>query len=144
MLLVCAAAAQVELPGTNGMSTHTTGGVGGGVGITTANGKAESKVSYTTHIVLADSRQWTSTDGKTLQAKMIAFEDIVVETPKGAAQPPVPAPPATLTVIRGGKIRLVSTQKPFELALSRLSQDDRDFVERIRAVHAKKPASPAP
>jgi hypothetical protein len=144
VLLVGTLAAEVEVPGGKGMSTHTTGGAVGGVGITTTNGNADSKVTYTTHVVLADTRQWTSTDGKTLQAKMIGFDDIVVETPKGAAQPPPPAPPANVTVVRGGKIRLVATQKPFELALDRLSQADREFVERIRAAHANKPPPPAP
>ena len=81
----------------------------------------------------------TSTEGKALTAKLIAFEDLVVEAPKGAPQPATPPPPAIPTVIHGGKIRLVGTQKPFELALDRLSQPDRDFVEQVRAARTKKP-----
>jgi len=143
LLLVCGISAQGVTPtAPKRMITRPTGGGSSG-GISVVDPPADSKVRHTTHIVLAESRQWTSTDGKTLQAKLLAFEDIVVETPKDA-QPAAPVPPATVTVIRAGKIRLVSEQKPFELALDRLSQADRDFVEVIDAAHAKKPAAPAP
>lgn len=147
LVLVCASAAQVVVPASpKRMVTRSTGGstTTGEVSISSSDGSAEQKVRYTTHVVLADARQWTSADGRTLQAKLIAFEDLVVETPKGAPQPAAAAPPATITVIRDGKIRLVSTQKPFELALDRLSQDDREFVARISAAHAKKPLPTPP
>ena len=140
--MVCGIAAQMVVPGSpkHMVSRATGGGTTGGVSIKTADGTTDQKVRYTTHVVLADARQWTSTDGKTLQAKLVAFEDVVVEAAKGV-QPAAPVPPAIVTVVRNGKIRLVSTQKPFELALERLSQADRDFVEQSRAEHAKKPAS---
>jgi hypothetical protein len=63
----------------------------------------------------------------------------MVETPKGAAPSGAPAPPPNPTVVRDGKIRLLANQKTFDLALDRLIQADRDFVEPIRAKHAKKP-----
>ncbi len=146
LLLAGVLGAQVVIPPSAKRMTPrpTGGGTPGGVSITTSDGDKDQKVRYTTHIVLADSRQWTSTDGRTLQAKMIAFEDLVVETPKDAAQPKPPALPPTVTVVRAGKIRLVSDQKPYELALERLSQADRDFVEKIRAAHAKKAETSAP
>ena len=146
LLLACGISAQVVVPSTpKRMVSRSTGHSGaGGVSISSSDGSADQKVRYTTHLVLSDSRSWTSSDGKTLQAKLIAFEDLVVEAPKGAAQPSAPVPPATLTVIRGGKIRMVSNQKPFELPLERLSQADRDFVEQIRAAHAKKPLPSPP
>jgi hypothetical protein len=143
LLLVCGVLAQGVTPTTpKRMITRPTGGGSTG-GISIVDPPADPKVRHTTHLVLTESRQWTSTDGRTLQAKLLAFEDIVVETPKDA-QPAAPVLPATVTVIRGGKIRLVSDQKPFELALDRLSQADRDFVAGINAAHAKKPAAPAP
>ncbi len=145
LLLVGGISAQVVVPGPpKRMVVRPTGGGGaGGVSIVTPDPASDPNVRHTTHLVLSDSRQWTSTDGKTLQAKLLAFEDIVVETPKGA-QPAAPVPPANITVIRGGKIRLVTEQKPFELTLERLSQADRDFVERISAAHPQKPVPPAP
>lgn len=119
------------------------GSTTGGVEVVPPSDAGGKKVRYTTHIMLADERQWTSTDGKTLLAKWIAFEDVVVETPKGAAPPAAPVPPANPTLIRDGKIRLLAKQKPFELALDRLSQADRDFVEQRRVAHATK-APPTP
>jgi hypothetical protein len=111
----------------------------GGVDVTQPTDAGERKVRYTTRIVLADERLWTSTDGKPLLAKLIAFDDLMVETPKGAAPSGAPAPPPNPTVVRDGKIRLLANQKTFDLALDRLIQADRDFVEPIRAKHAKKP-----
>ena len=145
LLLVCASCAQGVMPTTprRTITRPTGGGSSGGVSIVTPDPPADTKVRHTTHIVLAESRQWTSTDGKTLQARLLAFEDLVVETPKGA-QPAAPVLPANVTVIRVGKIRLASEQKPFELALERLSQADRDFVESVNAAHAKKPAVTPP
>jgi hypothetical protein len=140
VLLACGLSAQVVVPASpRKMTTRTIGGHSSvGVKITPTD-PAEQKVRYTSRIVLADSRQWTSTDGKTLQAKWIAFEDLVVESTKGAARPAPPASPANPTLVRDGKIRLIGTEKPFELALDRLSQADRDFVEQFRAAHPAKP-----
>ena len=144
MLLACGLSAQMVVPASpRKMTTRPIGGNSSvGVKITPTD-TAEQKVRYTTHVVLADSRQWTSTDGKTLQAKWIAFEDLVVESTKGAPQPAPPALPANPTLVRAGKIRLIGSQKPFELALERLSQADRDFVEQYRAAHPPK-AEPTP
>jgi len=145
LLLVGGVAAQVAIGSApKGMVTRPIGGGSiGGVGITTSDPPANPNERHTTHLVLSEARQWTSTDGRTLQAKLLAFEDIVVEVPKGT-QPAAPVLPANVTVIRSGKIRLVTEKKPFELALDRLSQADRDFVERISAEHAKKPLTPPP
>ncbi|MEI6654526.1 MAG: hypothetical protein WCP45_07140, partial [Verrucomicrobiota bacterium] len=126
------------------MTTRPIGGNSSvGVKITPTD-TAEQKVRYTTHIVLAETRQWTSTDGKSLQAKWIAFEDLVVESTQGAAKPTPPAPPTHPTLVRDGKIRLIGPQKSFELPLDRLSQADRDFVEQFRAAHLSKPEPTPP
>lgn len=145
-LLTCGGSAQVVVPASpkKFVTRPIGGGSTGGVEVLPQGGTESQQVRYTTRVVLAESRPWTSTDGKTLEAKLIAFEDLVVEAPKGAPQPAAPAPPANPTVIRNGKVRLVSNQKPFELALERLSQADREFIERIRLQHAKKPLPTPP
>ena len=143
LLLAGTGAAQMSFPGGQKriVPRPLAGGASGGVNLTPGStpGPDERKVRYITHVVLAGPRQWTSSDGKTLEAKWIAFEDLVVETAKGAPQPSAPVPPANPTVVRDGKIRLASNQKVYELALERLSQADRDFVEQVRVARAKKP-----
>ena len=98
-------------------------------------------VRYVSHIVLYENRIWTSAEGKPLQAKLIAFEDLTAEAPKGAPAPEMPAPPALPTVTRDGKVRLLVEQKVVELALSRLSQSDREFIDQIKTALAKKSAA---
>ncbi len=118
--------------------------VGGGVnpGATVDPGKSTNpSVRYVTHIVLCDSRMWTNTEGKPLEAKLIAYEDLVAEAPDGAAEPVMPAPPADPTVTRGGKVRLLVSQKPAEIALDRLSVADREFIAQLQAALAKKAAA---
>ena len=104
----------------------------------------DPKVRHVTYFVLTDFRQWTSSDGKPLSGRLIAFEDLVVETPKGSDQPSAPVPPENPTVVAAGKLRLLVNNKPFELPLERLSQADQDFVETVRAAHAKKATGPVP
>ena len=110
-----------------------------------APAKPQSTVRTTTHIALGDTRQWKSTDGKTLLGKLIAFEDFVVETKiENSAKPAPAAPPAMPekpTVVRDGKARLLIDNKPVEVPLDRLSDDDRKLVESIQnAVNAKAKA----
>ncbi|MEO8614896.1 MAG: hypothetical protein ABI600_07145 [Luteolibacter sp.] len=102
------------------------------------NQMESEKIRYVTHIVLYESRFWTNTEGKPLEGKLIAFEDLVAEAPKGAAEPEMPAPPPNPTVTRGGKIRLLVNQKAVEIALDRLSQSDREFIEQMKAALEKK------
>jgi hypothetical protein len=98
-------------------------------------------VRYVTHMVLYENRIWTNTEGKPLEAKLIAFEDLVVETPKGAAEPVMPEPPAHPTVTRDGKIRLLVNKKPVEVAQEKLSQSDREFIDQMKAALDKKAAA---
>lgn len=102
----------------------------------------------TMYYTVSDSRQWTSSDGKPLLARLIIFEEAVVETQGSQTPPPTPpAMPANPTVVRDGKVRLLSGTKPYEVPLDRLSQPDRDFVEGIRTAVATKnfhtPAAPS-
>ncbi|GAA5119975.1 hypothetical protein JIN84_21050 [Luteolibacter yonseiensis] len=143
LLTIPAAFAQTEIPANPTVTPKkfTTRAVGGGVnpGVSIDTTKPENpNVRYVTHVVLYQNRFWTSAEGKPLEAKLIAFEDIVAEVPKGATEPVMPAPPENPTVVRDGKIRLLIDKKPVELALDRLSRQDQEFVGQIKASLAKK------
>jgi hypothetical protein len=99
--------------------------------------KDEITTRAVTHVVLCEQRQWASLDGRTIEAKLIAFEDLVAESKNGAAA--MPEPPKNPTVVRDGSIRLSMKGKPVVIALSKLSVADQEFVEKIRARHAPKP-----
>lgn len=118
------------------------GGTSGGVQIN-PNRPTTPKSRYVTHMVLADARQWTSTEGKPLFGMLIAFEDLTVEVPKGEAEPVMPTPPEHPTVVQNGKIRLSIDKKIFEVPLERLSEKDRAFVEKIRVARAPAQAGSA-
>jgi hypothetical protein len=128
-----------------GGATGSSGGIvtpGGGINFGPTNPAAATKVRYTTHIALSEPRQWKSTDGKSLLGKLIAFEDLVMETAKGAP-PPTFTPPANPTVVKDGKARLLVETKTYELPLERLAPDDREFVEKIREAAARNAAAAA-
>jgi hypothetical protein len=130
-----------------GTRTISGGGSTGSASVGLAPTKPQTTVRTTTYIALGEARQWKSTDGKSLLGKLIAFEDMVVETKveNGAKPAPAPAPamPDKPTVVRKGKARLLVDNKPFEVPLERLSEDDRKLVEGIQeAVAAKAPAKP--
>jgi hypothetical protein len=120
------------------------GGSTGGVEVIPRDGKTTGTVRYTTRITLSPARIWTSTDGKQLDARLIAFEDLIVEGPEGGAPPPAPPAPESPTVVRDGKVRLWLKDKPVEVPLTRLSQADLDFIEQVRKVHEKKKPEPEP
>ncbi len=118
--------------------TRPTGG-GTDSGVTIGpKGNQPAKNRYVTHVVLSESRIWQSADGKTLDGKLLAFEDVVSEVPAGAPAPAAPEPPKQPTVVKDGKVRLLVGRKPFEIPLSRLIKADQDFIEQIRAGIAKK------
>lgn len=114
----------------------------GGVEVLPKDGAKDQKVRVVTHIVLSTSRLWTSTEGKLLEGKLIAFEDMVAEAPQGVT-PPNPTPPATPTVVREEKVRLLVKQKPVEVPIKRLSQGDQEFIEQVRKSYTKR-TPPAP
>ena len=115
---------------------------GGAINIGPANPTSPAKVRYITHITLSEPRQWQSSDGKSLVGKLIAFEDITSELEKGAPAPTI-TPPANPTVVKNGMARLLVNSQPYELPLDRLSQADRDFIEKIRLAVPKTPAPAA-
>ena len=151
LLLALAAGGQVVPTTPRKFATRAVGSgavssatVSQGSGSTTAGAataRPEAVVRTTTYIVLSGARQWTSSDGKPLLAKLIAFEDVTTESTAGAAsslnpQPPIAGKP---TVIQNGLIRLMSGQKPYEVPLTKLSQADQEFIGTVkRAVEATK------
>ena len=143
VLASVSAAAQVSPAHPNGFKTRPIGdALGGAVEVIPRD--APAKVRQVTYLVLSDMREWTSSEGQPSRGKLIAFEDLVVSQPAReghAAQ--ATAPPAHPSVVAGGKVRLLVNQKPFEVALARLSLADREFIEKTRVFHAKKPGAPA-
>lgn len=140
LALACGSHAQVVVPATpKKFATRPIGsGTTGGVEVIPKDGNDTQKVRYTTHIVLSVSRFWTSTEGKILEGKLIAFEDMVVEAPKGATPPPNPAPPEFPTVTRDEKVRLLMNRKPVEIPIQRLSPGDQEFIEQVRKAYGRK------
>lgn len=132
--------AQIEIPGYPGrFKTRSTGGNNsGGASIIPKENETTNKTRHVTYIVLSEPRQWTSTDGKAITGKMIAFEDMTVEGTQGVDPSTAPEPPKNPTVTREEKIRLLINQKPVEILLSRLSQADQEFVAKIKAALSTK------
>jgi hypothetical protein len=116
------------------------GGVNPGASIDSTTTR-NPNVRYVTHIVLYEYRMWTNSEGKPLEAALIAFEDLVAETPKGSAEPVMPAPPARPTVTRDRKIRLLVNKKAVEVALDKLCESDREFIDQMKAALEKKAAA---
>jgi len=116
------------------------GGGTTGAAVNAVPPKQETIVRTTTYLSLSETRQWTSTEGKPLMAKLIAFEDITIETVKGqtpADTQQLPKLTGKPTVVKDGKVRLMANQRPYEVALDKLSQADRDFVEKFRMAVTK-------
>jgi hypothetical protein len=147
MLLLAGATlcpAQVDFPGNPlvGPKKYTKREVGGGAepGAKVEDTAGSGTARYVTHVVLYDTHFWTSVEGKPLAGKLIAFEDLSVTAPKDAPVPPMPAPPVRPTLIRDGSVRLLVDRKPVVVPLARLSWQDRELIDGIRAALEKKAA----
>jgi hypothetical protein len=136
---------RVNGPGSSSLGVSGSGS--SGLGITSRPKTQEKTVRTITYVALSEPRQWQSADGKSLLGKLIAFEDMTVEVKLAPGQQPQPAAPPAIpdkpTVVRDGKARLLVDTKPFEVLLTRLSEEDQKFIENIRAAiaaaTAKKP-----
>jgi hypothetical protein len=138
--------AQVEIPSNPmvGPKKYETRKVGGAVdpgakieGIE-QGGQGSRSQHYITHIILFEPRIWTSGDGRTVTATLIAFEDLHAEGLIGGPPPKMPASPERPTVVKDGKIRLLVNRKPMEMILTNLSVDDQEFIDRMRVAIATK------
>jgi hypothetical protein len=144
------AAGQVATPTTPtkfGTRTMTGGSsTGGNASVNVTTPPAETTVRLVSHFTLDGPRQWKSTDGRSLLGSIIAFEDSVVEmkaanraAAMAAAQnTPAPKPPEKFTIIRDGKVRLLVNQKPVEVPLDRLSEEDRAYAAKVNAAAGGK------
>jgi hypothetical protein len=146
LICIANASAQTDLPANpsvtpahpKGFSSRSIGGgVNSGASVTPGPDTPPT-VRYTAYIVLHENRTWSNTGGKAIEAKLIAFEDLVAEAPQGAAQPAMPEPPEKPTLIRHGKIRLLVNGKPSVVALEKLGTDDREFIAGMQAALAKQ------
>ncbi len=137
------ATAQVGIPSNPmvGPKKYQARGVGGTADPGATVDGTRGTTRYTTHIILFEYRMWTSADGKPLEGKLLAFEDMVADVPEGGAEPAFPPPPARPTVIKDGKVRLLVDKKPYEVPLQRLSARDVEFIQQIRAALEKKAAA---
>ena len=121
--------------------------VGGGtstVGVMHPPQSQERIMRTVSHFIVGESRQWKSNDGKTLLGKLIAFEDVTVETKIAADAKPEPEPPPMpekLTVVKDAKARLMVDNKIYEVPLERLSEDDQKFINAIKAAIDAKAAA---
>jgi hypothetical protein len=128
--------------------------IGGGAGNGTAEVNAtiapkESTARVVSYFAMEAPRQWKSTDGKSLLGSLIAFEEsVVVVTGANAAaaassaqSSTAPKPPEKFTIIRDGKVRLLVNQKPFEIPLDRLAEEDRLHVTHLDKAITKKEAA---
>ena len=79
------------------------------------------KVITITYTAVSPLKGWTNTDGKTIQAQLLAF----------AA--PKPGQPGPVEVIREGKVRLLvpGAKGPVEYPMAKLQEEDKIEIERI-------------
>jgi hypothetical protein len=142
VLLASSAMAFAQFPvpsGKGGTGTRTIdGGSSVSPGIAPARPNDEKITQHITQLSLSEMRLWTSSDGKVIEAKLIAFEDLRVEAVNGAVVKQ-PEPPKYPSVVKDGSVRLAVNRKPVVLPLVRLSKEDQEFVEKIRLQHAPKP-----
>lgn len=100
---------------------------------------AKSKVVTKQFIAVSDLRDFVSTEGKKVRARLIAFE----EGDATKAKRP-------LTLIKESKIRLLVEGKatPSIIPLTRLREEDQDFVRAVDLANKKatepKPSKDAP
>lgn len=153
ILMAVHAAAQIATPTTpTKFATRAmTGGSGTATATVNPTAPAETTVRLVSHFTLDGPRQWKSTDGRSLLGSIIAFEDSVVEMKAAnraaavaaAQKAPAPDAPKKFTIIRDGKVRLLVNQKPVEVPLDRLSEEDRTYANQVNDAMAKQQAASA-
>lgn len=135
------ASAQSVVPANpGGFTTRKTGdgrgGIGGGssVGVSTIKRDAESvKPIVIQYVAVSKVRDWTNTQGKKMQARLLAFS-----APKQGQTGPV-------EVIRDGKVRflLATGKEPIDYPLEQLSQPDQIDIKAIAQAAKRAPNAKA-
>jgi len=134
--LTCAAPAQVTPTTPTKFDIKPVSGASASAGATVHQTTSGPSVRHITYLTLSPLRQWTSTDGKTLTGKLIAWEESNTATPAPATAPPVTGTP---TVLRDSKVRLLIDNKAFTVPLDRLGAEEQQFVQSLHTQLTKKP-----
>tara|TARA_R110002096_G_scaffold435128_1_gene659449 strand:+ start:3590 stop:4048 length:459 start_codon:yes stop_codon:yes gene_type:complete len=120
--------AQVVPPNPNQFTKRNLGesGVGVNLGGATGSAKQTKTVHYT---AVSPLRGWTNLDGKTIQARLMAFSA------------PAPGETGPVEVIRDGKVRLLISGKnsPVDYPLEQLKAKDKAEIQRIAEAAAQGP-----
>ena len=133
-----AALAQVVPTTPTKFSTKRVGAATATTGATINPPSTTPTVKHITYLTLSPLRQWTSTDGRTLMGKLIAWEETVTTgpAPQSATAPPVTTRP---TVLKNNQVRLLIDHKAYPVPLERLDPDARKFIGELQAHLAAKP-----
>jgi hypothetical protein len=140
LFVALTASAQIAIPTTPtkfgkknlGASTDTITNGASSASVGAKKPENQTVIRTTTYWTLSGARQWTNADGKPLLARMIAFEDITVEQVKGQPAPEAPKLPGKPTVVKNGKVRLMVGQQLYEIAVEKLSEKDREFIDTMK------------
>jgi hypothetical protein len=152
VLLAGPSVAQVVVP-TNptkfGKRTISGGANTGNAEVNATAPAAGAKARVVSYFSLESPRQWKSKDGKSLLGSIIAYEESVLEVSganasaaaTNAQNAAAPKTPEKLTIIRDGKVRLLVNQKPFEVPLERLCDEDREHAMKLHEAVTKQQAA---
>lgn len=97
-----------------------------------------STLRQVTYLTLSPLRTWTSTDGKSLNGKLIAWEETVTTGPTPQALPDQPLTTRP-TVLKNNKARLLIGTKAYEVPLDRLGPEEQKFIRDLQTRLAAKP-----
>ncbi len=128
LLITSFAGAQVVPSNPNSFTKRNLSENGGsGTASVGISGRTPSKVVTITYTAISPLRGWTNTDGKTIQAQLLAFSA------------PEPGQPGPVEVIREGKVRLLvpGSKGPVEYPMEKLQEEDKIEIERIAKAAAK-------
>ncbi len=106
--------------------------LGGGLGSSVAGvQRVKGKTITISYIAVTDPRAWKNTEGKSIVATLLAFEEGEADT---VARP--------LTLIQNGKVKLLVSgkDKASLLPMNKLSDADQSFIKALDAFNKKAAA----
>ena len=136
----CAVVAQAVPTTPTNFNTKPVGAATGTTGASINPPATITSIRQVTYLTLSPLRQWSSTDGKSLMGKLIAWEE-TVPTIRGSITPVPESASITTkpTVVRNNKARLLIESKAFEVPLDRLAVEERKFIQDLQNAIAGKP-----